>query len=178
MDLYSWYWNVLCTLLKEARKHHASYKCIHLQEWPVYRYAGVIESWGRDQSVSELSPSPWAGTHSQHCLGSLEPESRQARDLGENQIQLFCLKNVETKWLLTTFCCIYRSVPCSAIIRDASSCIRDPQLKDKQTLAYWVLKRMSPSNSSSQGSGNSVEEEVERVLRAKGNGVHQGIKAF
>lgn len=43
-------------------------------------------------------------------------------DLGKNQIQLFCLSNIATKWLLMKFYYTHRSVSCLAIIREIYSC--------------------------------------------------------
>ena len=72
-----------------------------------------------------------------------------------------------------TFRYTHRSVPCSAIIREASPFSRWEQRQRPTARHYpeskipWntqaTLNGMSPSNSSPQGSGNPAEEEAESV---------------
>lgn len=61
--------------------------------------------------------------------------------------------------------------PCPVISAEASSCSRWEQIethsqtpcRESETLGYSALNRMSPSDPSLQGSGNSVEDEVKRI---------------
>lgn len=55
--------------------------------------------------------------------------------------QLLCYRNISIKWLLMTFCCIPRSVPCSAIIKEASFCSRW-ELIQKPTLSNMQRGRL------------------------------------
>jgi hypothetical protein len=73
------------------------------------------------------------------------------------------------KWLLTACCYTHRSVPCSAIIREASSCSRWQQIQrciarlyaESERLWNAQLNWMSLANLSSQGSGNPIGEKLE-----------------
>lgn len=72
-----------------------------------------------------------------------------------------------------TSCSTQRSMPCSSIIIETSSCNRRKQMQratgrhyasERNTLELLALNGLSPSNSSPQGSGNPTEEEAERDL--------------
>ena len=54
-----------------------------------------------------------------------------------------------------TFCYIHRSMSCSAIIRDPSPC------SGQREEGHWITQ--TPLNLCSQGSGKSVEAEVEHI---------------
>lgn len=67
-----------------------------------------------------------------------------------------------------TSCYTQRSVPCSDIISEASSCSRKEQIDSQvdilqsQILDRPALNEMSPPNPCLQSSGKHMEEETER----------------
>lgn len=91
------------------------------------------------------------------------------------------LKEHSNTRLLMTFCYTQRSMPCSAIITETSSCSRGKQratarhYTEWKTLGYSALNGLSPSNLFFWGSGNPAEEESERMLRARKN-VKEGME--
>lgn len=79
-------------------------------------------------------------------LGWPRTKTRQTGgDLGENQILLFYKRNMAIKWHLMTFCHTHRSVPCSAAIRDTSSCSRWKQIESHSQTLCRVRDLRSPS---------------------------------
>jgi hypothetical protein len=60
------------------------------------------------------------------------------------------------------FCYSYKPIPCLVIIREAFSDSRCAEAHS-QTLCGDSLNERSPSNPSSQSSGNPMEEKVEEV---------------
>lgn len=50
--------------------------------------------------------------------------------------------------------------------------------KETESLEHTVLNGMSSSNPSLRSSGKPAEEQAQRVLIARGNGVHQENKAL
>ena len=87
------------------------------------------------------------------------------------------MQNVPSKRLLMIFYYIHRSVFCSSIIREASSCSKWEQVQRPKARQYAESESETLGHSTSpRGSGNFAGSG--KSVKVKGNERHQEVKAF
>lgn len=98
----------------------------------------------------------------------------RSRNSGETTKLLSCQSNITTKWP-NDWCCPHRSVPCSTLIREASSCTgstQRPQLNSVQTVTD--LETLSPEwDVSIKSIPLGLRERRHKVVGARGDEGHK-----
>lgn len=152
-------------------KHQSSYKAHDVQELPACK-RGCCNGGTKLEEVTNHYLT-WVEAHSMRwnphnvAWAAKSPRLDRPGNLGETKHHCSLLKRGSNKMTPNGILTDWYPMPCSAIIRVDGSAADGNTFRDK-TLEHSALQGMFPSNPSSQGSGNSLEEKGKECQSQRG----------
>ena len=177
-------------LPKENPKPQASHKPLDRHWYPSYQIhyckggtnlVGATNIWFDTRPFYETEPM----SNTAWVIENLRLASSVTS--GKTKYNCSKMKSVAIKWLLMTFCYTHRSVPCSAIIREASSGTDGNKYRDSQSGLTQGVRKFGTFRHKQNVSIKSIHPGLRKWMlrkggresvRAREDGGHQGNKTF